>query len=100
MDAIDDIERKQREERIQVRKVAELFESLMAHPGWPKYIALVETIGQNYHGTIMKPLENVFEATKIEFAKGVLSGLSLATAIPRLKINEAQELRRSAPEEE
>jgi hypothetical protein len=94
MDTINEIERKQRADRAQIRKDAEAFAALMAHPGWGRYMALVESIGQNYHASIMKPLESVLEATKVEFAKGVLSGLSLATAIPQLKINEAHELRR------
>jgi hypothetical protein len=99
MDAVNEIERKQRAERAQVREDAELFADMMKHKGWGRYMALVESIAQNYHSTIMKPLDNVMEATKPEFAKGVLSGLSLATAIPQLKINEAHELRRATDEE-
>ena len=91
--AVDEIERKQREERQQIRSDAELFEAMMKHRAWPRYMALVERIAQNYHNIIMKPLDSVFEATKPEHAKGVLTGLTLATAVPGLKIREAQELR-------
>jgi hypothetical protein len=92
MDTINEIEAQQRSQRRQIREDAELFGELMKHKGWPRYISLIETIAQNYHSTIMKPLDNVMEATKPEFAKGVLSGLTLATAIPGLKIQEAHQL--------
>jgi hypothetical protein len=91
--AVDEIERKQRAERIQIRADAEMLADLMKHQGWARYLALVEAIAQNYHANLMAPLQNVMEATKTEFAKGVLSGLTLATAIPNLKIHEAQTLR-------
>ena len=100
MDTVNEIERQQRAERAQIKSDAELFDDLMKHKGWQRYMSLIETIAQNYHASIMKPLENVMEATKPEFAKGVLSGLSLATAIPNLKIREAHELRRAAEDEE
>jgi hypothetical protein len=92
MDTVNEIELKQRQERRQIKEDAELFGELMKHKGWARYMALVEQIAQNYHVAIMKPLENVLEATKPEFAKGVLNGLTLATAIPGLKIREAHEL--------
>lgn len=98
MDTINELERAQRNERRQIKEDAELFGALLAHRGWPRYMALIEAIAQNYHGTIMKPLDNVLEATKVEFAKGVLSGLTLATAIPGMKIHEAHEMRRSDEE--
>lgn len=102
MDTITDIEAKQRMERRQIKEDAELFNELMKHKGWGRYMAMVEAIAQNYQAAIMKPLENVLEATKPEFAKGVLSGLTLAIAIPGLKIREAHELspRREAPDDE
>jgi DNA-binding FadR family transcriptional regulator len=99
MDTINEIEAAQRAAQRQIREDAELFGQLMKHKGWPRYMALVEAIAQNYHSTIMKPLDSVLEATKPEFAKGVLSGLTLATAIPQLKINEAHELRRPSEDE-
>jgi len=99
MDVINELEVKQRLERRQVREDAELFAELMKHKGWGRYMALVESIAQNYHATIMKPLDNVMEVTRPEFAKGVLSGLTLATAIPQLKINEAHEIKRATDEE-
>jgi hypothetical protein len=92
MDALDDIERKQRGDRAAVRSDAEAFEAMMKSPAWKRYVALVEAVAQNYHGAIMKPLETVHEVTKMEFAKGVLSGLSLATSLPAMKIKEAGEL--------
>ena len=100
MDTLNEIELKQRSEARQVRSDADVFHELMKHPGWPRFLTLVETIAQNYHVAIMKPVENILEMPKAEFAKGVLSGLSLATAIPQMKINEARELRSQPDEEE
>lgn len=97
--AVNEIDRQQRAERIHIREDAELFDAMMKHKGWGRYMALIEVIAQNYHATIMKPLDSVLDTTRTEFAKGVLSGLSLATAVPQLKIREAQELRRQVDEE-
>jgi hypothetical protein len=92
---VNEIEQKQRAERRQVREDAEVLADLMKHKGWSRYLTLVETIAQNYHNSVMAPLANVFEATRPEFAKGVLNGLTLATAIPNLKIREAHDQRSS-----
>jgi hypothetical protein len=99
MDTISDIERQQRADRQIVRADAELFVDLMKHKGWPRYMAIIETIAQNYHAAIMKPLDSSLEVVKVEFAKGVLSGLTLATAVPQMKIKEAQDMRRSVEED-
>ena len=93
MDTSNEIERKQREERRQVIEDAELFNALMTHKGWGRYMALIEAVAQNYHATIMRPLDSSLEVTKLEFAKGVLSGLTLATAVPGMKIKEAHDVR-------
>ena len=98
MDTIADIESAQRKERTQVRDDAELLSQLMAHKGWARYRTLVEAVAQNYYAGVMKPLDSSLEVVKVEFAKGVLSGLTLATSLPELKIREAQELRRNATE--
>jgi len=100
MDVVNDIELKQREERRQVREDAELFAGLIAHKGWPRFIALIDAVAQNHHAAVMKPLENVLESTKVEFAKGVLSGLSLAATLPHMKMREALELRPADSDEE
>lgn len=99
MDAVNELELKQRQERQQIRKDAELFGELMKHPGWPRYMALIEAVAQNYHAAIMKPIESSLEVTKVEFAKGALSGISLAAQLPQMKIREAHESRREAAEE-
>ena len=90
---ITDIELQQRMDRRQIREDAELFGELLKHKGWTRYMSLVENVAQNYHTALMKPLDNIMEATKPEMAKGVLTGLTLATALPNLKIREAHELR-------
>lgn len=95
-----EIESSQREQRRQIRQDAELLEGLTLHPGWKRYLALIEAIGNNFNGQIMKPLENVFEGTKMEFAKGALTGLTLAAQLPSLKMREAAELRSGDDTEE
>jgi hypothetical protein len=100
MDTINEIERDQRSQTRQVREDAELFHDLMRHKGWARYMTLVETVGQNYHAGIMAPLESVLGCTKMEFNKGVLSGLTLAAALPNMKIKEAQELRSKSGDDE
>lgn len=100
MDTVNEIESAQREERAAVRSDAELFAALLTAPSWRRYTALVEAIAQNYYAIAMKPLDSTLEVTRTEHAKGVLTGLSLATAIPQMKIREAQELRRQVDEEE
>ena len=100
MDAINEIEVKQRVERRQTISDAELLASLMAHKGWGRYMALIESVAQNYHAAMMRPVESVWEMPKAEFAKGVLSGLSLASQMPALKIKEAQDLRPTPADEE
>ena len=89
---VDEIEAKQRAERRQIIEDAELFQGLLTHKGWPRYVALVEAMAQNYHAIVMRPLELTYEVTKPEFAKGVLNGLSIATAAPGMKIAEARTL--------
>lgn len=82
----------QKKERRVIKEDAELLAGLMKHLGWPRYLALIEAVSQNYHRTVMTPLANSFEVTKTEFAKGALTGLSLAAALPSTKIREASEL--------
>lgn len=88
----EDIAAQQRIERQQIRQDAEVFQSLLKHPGWPRYLAMIEKVGGNYHQEIMRPLNNSFESVKSEFAKGALTGLSLAAQLPSAKIKEAAEL--------
>ena len=90
--AMDEIERQQREDRQRIRSDAEALTALMAHGGWKVYMRLVEAVAQNYHGAIMKPIDSALESVKVEFAKGVLSGLSLATSLPTMKVTEAKSL--------
>lgn len=86
--------------RQQIQTDAELFRALMAHPGWPRYRALIETVGQNFHQTIMKPNEDQNAAFKSEFAKGALNGLSLAVTLPSSKLKEAADLTPNAEDDE
>lgn len=95
MDTIAEIETAQRAERVTVKNDADLFQGLMMHPGWKRYLALIEAVAQNYNKEAMRPLENVFEATKAEYAKGALFGLTLAATLPSAKIREANELTRN-----
>lgn len=96
----EDIASQQRIERQQIRQDAEVFQSLLKHPGWPRYLAMIEKVGGNYHQEVMRPLNNSFESVKAEFAKGALTGLSLAAQLPSAKIKEAMELTDIAKNEE
>ena len=99
METAEELARDERAKRRQIREDAELFGALLAHRGWGRYMALVEAVAQNHYAAVMRPLESVLEVTKIEHAKGVLSGLSLATSLPQMKIRESQELARHTDEE-
>ena len=100
MDAIAELSQEERVRRRQVRTDAELFVQLLKHPAWPRYMALIETVAQNHHTAVMKPVESVLESTRIEYHKGVLNGLSAASMLPQMKIQEAHELRPVSRDEE
>jgi hypothetical protein len=72
MDTVNEIERKQRAERQQIRSDAELFDDLMKHKGWARYMSLVRAIAQNYHASIMKTLGTSWRRPR-RVAKGVLA---------------------------
>lgn len=91
-DVTDDIAADQRAANRKLRDEATQLESLVTHPGWKIYLTLIEAVGQNYHKALMEPLNNSFECVKAEFAKGALTGLSLAAQITSAKLREAQEL--------
>lgn len=100
MNTLDEIDTAQRAERVTIRNDAELLQGLMMHPGWKRYLALIEAVGQNYNKTLNLPLENMFEVTKSEYAKGALMGLTLAATLPSTKIREANELTRNTETED
>lgn len=100
MDAKTEIQDQQRRERAQIKSDAELFQALIKHPGWPRYIALIEAVSQNFYKTVMKPVDNVMLCTTTEHAKGALTGLSLAAQLPSSKIREASELTRPDDDDE
>lgn len=87
----EEILAQQREIRRKTKEDAELLAGLIKHPGWARYIALIEAVGQNYNQTLNEPLENVMLVTKHEYAKGALKGLTLAASLPHLKMREAQD---------
>lgn len=99
-DVVDDIDSRQRMERQTLREDAELFASMITHKGWTRYLQMIDKVAQNYHATVMKPIENVLESPRIEHAKGVLTGLSVAAQLPQMKMNEARELLPPQPYEE
>jgi hypothetical protein len=94
------LEDDRRQQTAEINRDAELMEQLLNHPGWKRYISLVESVGQNYFAQVAAPLENIFEATKGEYAKGTLNGLTLATSLPRSKIEESKSLRNPSNEED
>ena len=88
----EEILSQQRELRRKTKEDAELLAGLVKHPGWARYIALIEAVGQNFNHTLNEPLENVMLVTRTEYAKGALKGLSLAATLPYTKMQEAREL--------
>lgn len=99
MSVQDELASDERDRRRRAIKDSEAFETLLKHPGWEAYLRLIEAVAQNYYKTTMMPLENVFEVTKTEHAKGTLYGLNLAASLPHAKIQEAKELRDPDAEE-
>lgn len=97
---IDEIEASQREERRSIKDDAEKLQGLIKHPGWESYMRLIEAVAQNYNKTLNLPLDNVFEVTRSEYAKGALMGLTLAATLPSTKIREANELTRNTETDE
>lgn len=96
---MDDIEQSTREQRAKTLKDAELLQGLIAHPGWATFIELIEHVGQNFYKQAMRPLNNTFEVTQTEYAKGTLNGLQSAVEMPSRKIAEAKLLRNPSDEE-
>jgi len=90
---LHEVDAKQRAERLRLREDVELFRQLLAHPGWPRYMAALEQIGNNFNQTLMTPLNNSFESVRTEFAKGALTGIQAAAALPHAKIKEAADLK-------
>lgn len=99
-DTLDDIAAQQRTEDRIIREDAELLRSLITHPGWKRYLALVEAVGQNFYTTLITPCENSFEWPKMEFAKGALTALDHVAKLPSIKIKQADELHTSTDSDE
>lgn len=96
----DDIASDERVRTRTIKQDAELFQTLVKHPGWPRYLAMIEQVGNNFQNKLMEPLGNALESVKTEHAKGALTGLSLAAQLPSLKIREAQELKKPSEMDE
>lgn len=77
----------------EIKDDAELFKMLIKHPGWPRYLALIEQVGNNFNQKLMAPLENSFQCVKTEFAKGALTGIQACASLPYAKIKEAADLK-------
>lgn len=96
----DELEQEQRELKAQTLKDAEVLQQLVAHAGWPRYMALIEAVGQNFAERALAPLESLMDAPKSEYAKGALKGLQTAAALPHLKIKEASDYTRTTADGE
>lgn len=92
MNVRSEIAQEQRKDTSIIKADAELMQSLVKHPGWARYMAMIEAVGQNFNRTLMTPLNDVGETVKTEHAKGALTGLSVAASLPSAKIREASEL--------
>lgn len=94
----EEIAADQRKERRELHANASALTELIQHPGWKLYVTLIEAVGQNYYRTAMEPLATVMDATKGEFAKGALMGLTLAATLPSAKIREAADFKQNNTE--
>lgn len=89
--AQEELAAEQRAVRRKTKEDADLLQSLIAHKGWARYVELVESAGQLQMKTLREPLENTFQVTKSEYAKGTLNGLENAVKLPYLMIAEAKD---------
>lgn len=92
-ETVDEIAAEERKRRAQLKSDAEVFQMLIKHPAWPRYISMLEQIGNNFNQRLMQPLENSFQSVKTEFAKGALTGIQAAASLPHAKIKEAADLK-------
>lgn len=79
----------QRKEHSILKADALLMRALMKHPGWPRYLSMIEASAQTWNNIAREPLGNLLEVGKLEHAKGTLNGLSLAAQLPAAKIRQA-----------
>lgn len=91
-ETLEEISREERQRRHQLKADAEVFQTLVKHPGWARYMALCEVAGNNFNKTLMQPLENSLQVVKTEFAKGALYGIQGVASLPHAKIKEAADL--------
>jgi hypothetical protein len=92
-ETVKELTSEERMRRQELRSDAEVFQTLIKHPGWPRYMAMIEKVGNNFNIRIMQPLPNMDAALGAEHAKGALYGLSLAAQLPSAKIREAADLK-------
>lgn len=95
-----ELEADERARRREIKDDAELFKMLLKHPAWPRYMEMLEKIGNNFNQRLMTPLQNSFESVKTEFAKGALTGIQACASLPHAKIKEAADLGKSDDGEE
>lgn len=88
----DEVANDLRKERVEIKKQAEALLSLMAHPGWGVYRAIVTANAQNMMTQLQRPLKTPDEVMLQEYTKGALNGLSTALMIPQGKVDEAKSL--------
>lgn len=88
----DELGQERRKLEREVKEDGELMQGLMAHPGWPRYLKMIEAVSQNFYNTVMMPLKSTQDCVASEYAKGTLNGLSVAASLPSAKIREMQDL--------
>lgn len=98
--AREDLKEDAQKQHEQMRRDAELMTQLVAHPAWARFCSLIETVGANYFDTVCAPLDNVFEVTRTEYAKGTLNGLKLCAQLPHSMIEQSKSLRAPSNEED
>lgn len=71
---------------------AEVLGSLMKHPGWATYVAIIQAQVQSLSEEMLKPATGVDSLVASECIKGTMRGLLLAGALPSTIIEQMKGL--------
>lgn len=83
------------------RERAEVFQSLLKHPGWTLYASLLNSQLQSCAENLMLPREELREGKmNSEYLKGTMRGLIMARDLPSATIAGIEQLRTSEPAQE
>lgn len=84
--AIDNLVREARKADREDKEMAQLFQLLVAHEGWKRYVALLEKRIQAMGDMVLSPAGSVNGAIALEYVKGAMSGMVMARDLPSVII--------------